>query len=127
MVWRWDYSGYSLVCGGGVWCVHILHTCVWVCGWGVGMAVMCWGRRDDSSLPRNIFCLPVACCNTDRARTRPPQKEKTVPARACTQYTPRLHSLQSHFAHVQPRREPPRQPSLGTVMALPTRYALTIP
>ena len=48
MVWRWDYSGYSLVCGGGVWCVHILHTCVWVCGWGVGMAVMCWGRWDDS-------------------------------------------------------------------------------
>ena len=47
MVWRWDYSGYSLVCGGGVWCVHILHTCVWVCGWGVGMAVMCWGRWDD--------------------------------------------------------------------------------
>ena len=40
MVWRWDYSEYSLVCGGG--------ERVWVCGWGVGMAVMCWGRWDDS-------------------------------------------------------------------------------
>jgi len=40
MVWRWDYSEYSLVCGGGE---RLL-----VCGWGVGMAVMCWGRWDDS-------------------------------------------------------------------------------
>eukprot|EP00964_Phaeocystis_antarctica_P060392 scaffold36017_cov46-Phaeocystis_antarctica.AAC.1 len=40
MVWRWDYSEYSLVCGGG--------ERVLVCGWGVGMAVMCCGRWDDS-------------------------------------------------------------------------------
>eukprot|EP00964_Phaeocystis_antarctica_P123394 scaffold87038_cov57-Phaeocystis_antarctica.AAC.1 len=40
VVWRWDYGEYSLVCGGG--------ERVWVCGWGVGMAVMCWGRWDDS-------------------------------------------------------------------------------
>ena len=38
MVWRWDKSECGLVCGGGG---------VWVCGWG-SMAVMCWGRWDDS-------------------------------------------------------------------------------
>ena len=53
MVWRWDYSEYSLVCWGG--------ERRWVCGWGVGMAVMCWRRWDDSVVGgwgRGSACCP---------------------------------------------------------------------